>query len=145
MPVQIRYMTVEEVILSHEIILRKYGGGSPGVRDEAGLAAAVYRPQAVHFGVEVHPTIWDKAAALTQSLVQGHYFYDGNKRTAYAALETFLRLNGFIFAVTNSDAEELMVSIAMGDTYVGEEGLRRLAKFIESGTMSREEYEKDGC
>jgi death-on-curing protein len=36
-----------------------------------------------------------EAAALWESLSQNHPFIDGNKRTAFAAVYTFLAINGF--------------------------------------------------
>ena len=37
----------------------------------------------------------EKAASLGFSIVMGHPFVDGNKRTGDAAMETFLVLNGY--------------------------------------------------
>ena len=36
-----------------------------------------------------------EAAALLESLAINHPFVDGNKRTAFAAVDIFLRINGF--------------------------------------------------
>jgi death-on-curing protein len=36
----------------------------------------------------------EEAAALWESLSQNHGFVDGNKRTAFAAMYTFLAING---------------------------------------------------
>ena len=36
----------------------------------------------------------EEAAALMESLVNNHLFFDGNKRVAFAATHTFLLLNG---------------------------------------------------
>jgi len=38
--------------------------------------------------------LYDKATILLINLVQGHAFDSGNRRTAFAAAMTFLRLNG---------------------------------------------------
>ncbi|MBI2185315.1 MAG: type II toxin-antitoxin system death-on-curing family toxin [Thaumarchaeota archaeon] len=38
--------------------------------------------------------IYDKAASLLRSLIQSHPFDSGNRRTAYTATVTFLRMNG---------------------------------------------------
>ncbi|MGB3230119.1 MAG: Fic family protein, partial [Mycobacterium sp.] len=54
------------------------------------LDAAVARPQATVFGVDAYPQVWDKAAALLQSLARNHALVDRNKRTAWAAAWTFL-------------------------------------------------------
>ncbi len=47
-------------------------------------------------GVDLYPTLAEKAAALCFSLVMNHPFVDGNKRIGHAAVETFLILNGFV-------------------------------------------------
>jgi len=38
--------------------------------------------------------LYDKTTILLISLVQGHHFDSGNRRTAFAAAMAFLRLNG---------------------------------------------------
>ena len=50
-----------------------------------------------------HTDLIEEVAALWESLSQNHAFIDGNKRTAFAALYTFLAING---ARITADAEE---------------------------------------
>jgi death-on-curing protein len=66
-------------------------------------------------GQELYPTLESKAAAICYSLVMNHPFVDGNKRVGYAALETFLVLNGLEIVATVDDAESIMLSLAAGD------------------------------
>lgn len=47
------------------------------------------------FGRDQYPSLIDKACILGFSIIEGHVFYDGNKRTGMAATELFLRINGF--------------------------------------------------
>ena len=68
--------------------------GDGAVRDIGAIESACHRPQASAFGEDAYPTIWEKAAALMQSLARNHGFVDGNKRTAWSATWMFLRLNG---------------------------------------------------
>jgi len=51
----------------------------------------------------------EEAAALWESLAQNHSFVDGNKRTAFAAMYTFLAINGLYLT---ADAEETYVFVA---------------------------------
>lgn len=81
------YLSPEEVVAVHHDQIMRYGG-LDGVRDYGLLEAAVFRPQA-GYGYD----ITEKAAALWESLSQNHPFIDGNKRTAFAAMYTFLALN----------------------------------------------------
>src|SRR5205807_8793046 len=82
------YLTVAEVLAMHDDQIERYGG-SPGVRDQGLLEAALYRPQTGHYA-----DLIEEAAALWESLAQNHSFVDGNKRTAFAAMYTFLAING---------------------------------------------------
>ena len=68
-------------------------GGTPGVRDEGLLESALAQPQATFGGDFLHPTISEQAAAYLYHIAMNHPFIDGNKRTAFAVMDTFLRLN----------------------------------------------------
>jgi len=52
-------------------------GGSSGIRDTSLVESAVFRCQSTYDGEELYPTIFDKAAALLQSLLKNHPFLDG--------------------------------------------------------------------
>jgi len=96
------YLTVAEVLAIHADQIERYGG-SPGVRDQGLLEAALYRPQTGHYA-----DLIEEAAALWESLAQNHSFVDGNKRTAFAATYTFLAINGLHLT---ADAEKTYVFI----------------------------------
>jgi death-on-curing protein len=82
------YLTLFEILVIHDDQIARYGG-SPGLRDAGQLEAALFRPQSGHY-----PDLIAEAAALWESLSQNHPFIDGNKRTAFAAMLTFLAING---------------------------------------------------
>lgn len=83
------YLTVADVLGLHAVLLQRYGGAS-GVRDPGALEAALFRPQTGYY-----EDIVMEAAALLESLAINHPFVDGNKRTAFAATDVFLRINGW--------------------------------------------------
>ena len=60
------------------------------------------------------------AASYLIGLVQNHPFVDGNKRTAYAATATFLRLNGHRLGLTQDARFELVLGVAEGRLSKGE-------------------------
>ena len=70
-------------------------GGTFGIRDEGLLQSALARPRASFGGQDLYPTLFEKAAALAESLARNHPFVDGNKRMALACLRTMLKMNGF--------------------------------------------------
>ena len=69
--------------------MQRYGGAT-GVRDPGALEAALFRPQTGYYD-----DIVAEAAALFESLAINHPFVDGNKRIAFAAVDVFLRINGW--------------------------------------------------
>ncbi len=82
------YLTVSDILAMHAVLIRRYGG-SPGLRDAGALESALFRPRTGYY-----EDIVAEAAALFESLAINHPFLDGNKRTAFAATDTFLRING---------------------------------------------------
>ena len=82
------YLTLADVLAIHADQIERYGGAE-GVRDPGSLDAALYRPQTGYYA-----DLIEEAAALWESLAQNHPFIDGNKRTAFAAANTFLAING---------------------------------------------------
>ena len=108
-----RYLTLGEVVGLHRRLLQATGGAS-GIRDFGVLESALAQPKATFGGVDLCPTIVEKAAALAFSLVQGHPFVDGNKRVGHAAMETFLVLNGTEIDASVDDQERLMLDLAAG-------------------------------
>jgi death on curing protein len=117
-----RYLVVEEVLKLHRRVIEQTGG-SLGVRDEGALASAVAQPQMTFGGDDLYPTMVEKVSALGFSLAMNHPFLDGNKRTAHAAMEVFLVLNGFEIQAPTDDQEEVMLSLAQGN--LKREGLTR--------------------
>ena len=98
-------------------------GGSPGVRDESLLESALARPQQRHAYGDPPPDLADLAASLAFGLARNHPFIDGNKRVAFLAMMTFLRLNGVAFAPSQADAAAAILALAAGE--VDEDGLTR--------------------
>ena len=108
-----RYVTLDEVLDLHRLILDQ-SGGLPGVRDHGGLDSALAQPTMTFGGQELYPTLFEKAVALGFSLVCNHPFNDGNKRIGHAAMETFLVLNGWEFAAAVDEQERVFLQLAAG-------------------------------
>ena len=92
------FPTIEEVIEFHDALISEFGGAT-GVRDEGALASAIMRPQMGYYD-----TLIEEAAALMESLAMNHPFVDGNKRTAFAVTEAFLRMNGYFIDCDSDEA-----------------------------------------
>ena len=83
------YLTVADVLGMHTVLMQRFGC-APGVLDPGALEAALFRPQTGYYDDLVA-----EAAALMESLAINHPFVDGNKRIAFAAVDVFLRINGW--------------------------------------------------
>ncbi|AUB35865.1 doc, death on curing protein [Nostoc flagelliforme CCNUN1] len=58
----------------------------------------------------MHPTIYEQASAYLFHIACNHAFEQGNKRTAFAAMVTFLNANDSDIEITE-EAEKLTVQI----------------------------------
>lgn len=83
------YLTTHDVEVMHHVLIERYGGAL-GLRDANLLEAVVFRPQSGYYADTLL-----QGAALFESLIINHPFIDGNKRVAFAAMDVFLRMNGY--------------------------------------------------
>lgn len=105
------FLSIEQVLDLVELAT----GATPQIRDLGLLDSAVHRPQASMFGQEAYPDLFDKAAALFQSLAVNHPLIDGNKRTAWTSVDVFLRRNGVTLDTDDDSAYEFVIAVAAGD------------------------------
>lgn len=102
-----------QVLLAvHDEQLTEHGGIS-GVRDLGLFESALSRPQ--YLAVYDTPDFADLAAAYGYGIARNHPFLDGNKRTAFVAMELFLVLNGYVLDATDVECVMIMLSVAAGD------------------------------
>jgi death on curing protein len=109
-----RCLTVSEVLRLHRRIIRQ-SDGSRGVLNLGLLESALGQRRMSFGGRDMYPTLAEKAAALCFSIVQGHPFVDGNKRTGHAAMEVLLMLNGFEPDAKIDDTEKILLQLASGE------------------------------
>ncbi len=106
------WLARETVLAIHDEQLSEHGGAA-GVRDAGLLESALARPlNAASYG---EPDLAELAALYALGIVRNHPFIDGNKRTAYVALETFIRVNGSLFPVADAMAVVVMQDLAAGE------------------------------
>jgi death on curing protein len=120
-----KFIEKKDVLSIHDKQIRLYGGLS-GIRDEGLLESAISQPQATFGGEFLHPTIVEQAAAYLFHINKNHAFVDGNKRTAFDVMVTFLNLNDYELNLTPEEAEELTIQVA--DDKVNKEELIEILK-----------------
>ena len=105
------YLTLEDLLEIHRRVIESTGG-SDGIRSIPMLDSAVARPQATFGGIDLYPSIPEKAAALLHSIICNHPFVDGNKRTGFTSMDVFLRLNGYYLVAGEDDKYDFVIGVA---------------------------------
>ena len=100
------------IIAIHDEQLAEHGGAA-GTRDQGLLASALSRP--INLAAYEKPDAAALAASYAVGLAKNHPFVDGNKRTAFVALELFLALNGFELNANDVDCILTTLAVASGE------------------------------
>lgn len=101
----------ETVLAIHHRQLEEHGG-LEGIRDQGLLQSALYRPKNLFAYTELPPDIASLAASYAWGIVKNHPFFDGNKRTAYVVVRTFLKLNGYDLQASNQEKYQTWIDLA---------------------------------
>ena len=105
---------LNDILELHEQSIKLYGG-SMSIRDEGLLQSAIQRPFQTFGGEDLYPTVYEKAAALGESLIENHPFVDGNKRTGALAMFTFLMEYGIEINASNANFYHFVIAISTGE------------------------------
>jgi death-on-curing protein len=84
------------------------------VKDPGLFDSALARPRTTIFGEFAYPTIELMAAAMHQSLVKNHPLMDGNKRSAWLLLVSFLLMNDLHLEMTTDEGMDFTLGVAEG-------------------------------
>jgi death on curing protein len=90
------YLQKEEIIFINKKTIESHGGQFLvpfNLLQEGHLDYLVDIVKSEIFGVEVYPTLADKASIYMFNIISNHVFSDGNKRTGLEAAILFLDLN----------------------------------------------------
>lgn len=105
------WLDTEVLRAVHDEQLAEHGGAA-GVRDLGLFESALTRPrQLASYG---DPNLADLAAAYGYGLAKNHPFIDGNKRTAFVAVELFIDCNGHALVAEDADCVLTMLAVAAG-------------------------------
>ena len=111
---KISVISTDGVMAIHKLITEK-SGGSPNIREKGLLESALAAPFQTFAGIELYPTVLEKAAMLGYSLVSNHAFVDGNKRIGMLVMLVFLEANGLPIQATNEEITHVGLSVAAGE------------------------------
>jgi len=82
------------------------------VKDLGLLNSALARPKTRLFAEDAYPTLELKAAAMVHSIIKNHAMVDGNKRTSWFMLSSFLYINGYFIVMNADQGMEFTLGIA---------------------------------
>lgn len=104
------------MVAVHEEQLAEHGGAA-GIRDQGLFDSAMAPPvNLVHYAsAESPPDAAQLAASYGFGLARNHPFMDGNKRTAFVAIELFLQLNGYVLMASDHDCVSTVLHLAAGE------------------------------
>lgn len=106
------YLTTNQVIAINTVQIRLYSPKEPmGVKEPNLLESAINRPKQSVFGEDAYPSIYEKAAALFESIAKNHAFYNANKRTALASLIIFLKINHYQWIMGIEEEQDFTVDV----------------------------------
>ena len=106
----LRFLSIPDIIALNRLVVSRSGARS-------GSASIVIKPEIIEylvdavqgslFGIELYPSIYDKASGYAHGIISKHPFMDGNKRTGLLSAFTFLEINGYM-AVTSLSNDEIV-------------------------------------
>lgn len=107
------WVTAEDVVAIHSRIIQ-VSGGIDGLRDRAGLEAAIAAPLQSFGGEDLFPTDIEKIARIGFGLASNHAFIDGNKRIGAMVTQLLLKWNGYQFQLEQNELADMFIGIADG-------------------------------
>lgn len=107
------WVTADDVILIHSRIIQTTGG-IEGLRDRAGLEAAIASPLQSFGGEDLFPSDIEKIARIGFSLASNHAFLDGNKRIGAMMTQLLLEWNGYQLRLKQGELADMFIAIADG-------------------------------
>jgi death-on-curing protein len=106
-------ISLKQALRIHAIAIENFGGAN-GVRDLNGLESALARPFQTFGGTDLYTSIFEKAAAIGESIIMNHPFVDGNKRTGFLLMEALLRFGGYTIKVDDTIVYNFVIDISTG-------------------------------
>jgi len=98
----------KEVIEIHDKLI-KILGGEEGIRDDGGLYYCAYK---ILFHLHKTKDPFSIGAFVLQDLAQNHYFFDGNKRTAFVITKYVLLKKGYYLLLSYDESLAIITQLA---------------------------------
>jgi len=107
------FLDFDRIVQLNRLAVKTFGG-SDGIRDKGLIESAICQPQAAFGGQFLHESIYQMAAAYYFHISENQGFSDGNKRTGFLALFSFLKLNGCDLTIPDDYLWPILLEVANG-------------------------------
>lgn len=114
---EVVYLSYAEAVLAHIELMRYLGETRYGVFDRSLVESALARPRQA--AAYESADLIAQAATLLYGLIKNHPWVGGNKRTATALTQLFLRRNGAKVVAAADDVVELVLAVESGEWQIG--------------------------
>lgn len=115
----------------------RFGGlvvSEDNIKNQEAFGYLIDAPSAFMFGAELYPSVWLKAAIYIHSIICGHIFHDGNKRTALESALLFLEKNNVV--LNDNVTSPKLINFAVGVASNCEMSLESIAEWFKQNTYS---------
>jgi len=113
---EVYQLTYEEAIKQIELVKKAYGNSELfGHEKDNSFKSSIATIYQTFDGVDLYPSVEEKAANLLYFIVKNHSFTDGNKRIAAFLFLYFLEKNGLLFSETGGKriADNALVALTL--------------------------------
>lgn len=107
------YLNQNQVLKLHDKIINKFGG-IHGIRNEALLQSALANPLQTFAGLDLYPSVFDKAVQLCFGIIKNHPFLDGNKRLGLHLMLILVHINGLKIDIAHDELIDIIFKVADG-------------------------------
>lgn len=93
-------------------------------------------------GIDLYPTIYDKASKLFYEINKGHNLSNGNKRMAYVVTEYFLFINNIVLDISDDKIYELSLNVAKSHSDNQSETIEYIKNTLQNkSNMTKKDFE----
>lgn len=110
-----KYLSAEIVITLNRKIIETYSPEEAfGLEEPYVLKNELNRLNQILQDGFFYQDIYEKAAAVFETIAKIRVFESANKRTAFASMIYFLFMNGYLYVINKQGAKDLMINFANG-------------------------------
>ena len=107
------YLHKHQLLKIHTQIINEFGG-IHGIRNETLLTSALANPLQTFAGLDLYPSVFDKAVHLCFGIIKNHPFLDGNKRIGLHSLLILCHINGLKIDIAHDELIDIIFKVADG-------------------------------